>query len=363
MERHVIDGVELQLAHPDELTVDWVGQSFVMDQLMAAWIEFDPSEPPMNPRILGRPGVGKTSLAWATGRRLGAEVYIVQATMDTRPEDLLVTPVLGEDQRIRYVASGLVTAMVRGGVCVLDEGNRMTEKAWASLAPLLDTRRYVESIVAGIKIRAHPGFRFCSTMNEDASTFEIPEYIHSRLQPQIRLEFPSRDEELAILRETVPRARDELLGYVADFLSRAHEADERFSVRDGINIARFATRILSAQDRGMLPELPRHGPRPGLRTVRAPAGAGPLAGWLQEALVRLQDDPGRPRAAAVPVGSGPGSGPVGPARGDDAGPSPAPDLPASGDPLHDALRHAAVAILGEEALRHLDAPPPPRLRG
>src|SRR5437588_9076869 len=41
-----------------------------------------------------------------------------------------------------------------GGVCVLDEGNRMNEKSWASLAPLLDHRRFVESIVAGIQIKA-----------------------------------------------------------------------------------------------------------------------------------------------------------------------------------------------------------------
>ena len=73
--------------------------------------------------------------------------------------------------------------MLVGGVCVLDEGNRMNEKSWASLAPLLDHRRYVESVVAGITIPAHPDFRVCVTMNEDESTYEVPDYILSRLQP------------------------------------------------------------------------------------------------------------------------------------------------------------------------------------
>ena len=81
--------------------------------------------------------------------------------------------------------------MIQGGVCILDEGNRMSEKSWASLAPLLDHRRYVESIVAGIKIAAHPDFRFCATMNDDASTFELPEYIHSRISPRFSLIFPN----------------------------------------------------------------------------------------------------------------------------------------------------------------------------
>ena len=84
----------------------------------------------------------------------------------------------------------------------------MSEKSWASLAPLLDNRRYVESIVAGIKIKAHPLFRLVATMNDDASTFDLPEYIHSRLQPQILIDFPERHEEFAILqREPALRRR------------------------------------------------------------------------------------------------------------------------------------------------------------
>jgi MoxR-like ATPase len=164
--------------------------------------------------------------------------------MDTRPEDLIVTPVISEQGKIKYVASPVVSAMIKGGVAIIDEGNRMSEKSWASLAPLLDSRRYVESIVAGIKIKAHPNFRFCTTMNDDASTFELPEYIHSRLQPQIYIDFPERDEELLILKSNLPFADDEILEYVVEFLQTAHEANERYSVRDGINIARYALKRL-----------------------------------------------------------------------------------------------------------------------
>ena len=249
-----IDGVLLRLAHPDHLPFRWVGQSDVLEQLLAAWFVLDERDLPLNPRLIGKPGVGKTTLAYAAGQALGRDVYIFQATMDTRPEDLLVTPVVGGVGEIQYVASPLVTAMIRGGVCVLDEGNRMSEKSWASLAPLLDTRRYVESLVAGVKIPAHPNFRICATMNDDASTFEIPEYIHSRLQPQILLEFPERDEELAILRENLPFADEQVLAYVVDFLQLAHRADEWYTVRDGINIARYAMKLAR--------RAPDAGPRP-----------------------------------------------------------------------------------------------------
>jgi MoxR-like ATPase len=241
-----IDGVSLHLTHPDELPIRWVGQDDLMLQLLAAWTVVDPRDVPLNPRLLGKPGVGKTTLAYAAGRKIGKEVYLFQATMDTRPEDLIIAPVVASNQEIKYVASAIVTAMLRGGIVILDEGNRMSEKAWASLAPLLDTRRYVESVVAGIKVHAHPDFRFVATMNEDSSTFELPEYIHSRLQPQILIDFPEKDEELLVLRENLPFMDREVLDYVASFLQRAHRADEPYTVRDGINIARYAAKIAGA---------------------------------------------------------------------------------------------------------------------
>ena len=80
-------------------------------------------------------------------------------------------------------------------------------------------------------------------MNEDSSTFDLPEYIHSRLQPQILIDFPEREEELAILRENVPFSSDEVLQYVTDFLQQAHAADESYTVRDGVNIARYALKL------------------------------------------------------------------------------------------------------------------------
>lgn len=256
MKKITLDGIELNLASPVTLKLNWVGQEELLTQLLAAWMVIDERDIPFNPRLIGRPGVGKTTLAYAAATRLGRPVYLFQATMDTRPEDLIVSPVIGPDAKIQYAASSLVSAMLSGGVLILDEGNRMSEKSWASLAPLLDDRRYVESIVTGLRIQAAPEFRIVVTMNEDASTFEVPEYIHSRLQPQIYIDFPQADEELLILKENLPFSGDRILKYVVDFLQRAHAADESYSVRDGINIARYALKMMKARGKDAVDLLP-----------------------------------------------------------------------------------------------------------
>ena len=162
------------LSDPHEFSGEWIGQMDILKQVLACWLSVNEADLPLTPRLVGPPGIGKTALAISATKARNQELYIYQCTADTRPEDLLVTPVLAESGKIAYHGSPLVTAMIRGGVCVLDEGNRMNEKSWASLAPLLDHRRYVESIVAGVTIKAHPDFRCAVTMNQENRPLKFP---------------------------------------------------------------------------------------------------------------------------------------------------------------------------------------------
>ena len=240
-----IEGVRLKLSRPYDGGGQWIGQRELLMQLLACWLTVDRTDLPLTPRLVGAPGVGKTQLGIAAAVESQRPLYIYQCTSDTRPEDLLVTPVLAQNGKIAYHASPLVTAMLVGGVCVLDEGNRMNEKSWASLAPLFDQRRYVESIVAEITIPAHHGFRAAVTMNQDESTFEIPDYILSRLQPTLPVGFPSKHDELAILQYHLPFAEADMLAMTVEFLQRSHELKLDYSPRDGINLLRYALKRLA----------------------------------------------------------------------------------------------------------------------
>ncbi len=243
MKTVTIDNVEIVLAHPVAAASNWIGQPESMRQLLACWLVVAKEDLPLTPRIIGYPGIGKTTLGMAAAGKRNQQVYIMQCTADTRPEDLLITPVLSGKGKISYHASPLLTAVIEGGIAIIDEGNRMSEKSWASLAPLFDNRRMVESIIAGISVKAHDEFRAAVTMNDDSSTFEIPDYIMSRLQPGIRIPFPSREDELQILRYSIPFSDEQTLDLCVDYLQRAHGLDLPYSLRDGINAIRYTLKL------------------------------------------------------------------------------------------------------------------------
>lgn len=242
-ERVVIQGVPVTLAPPDDHESEWVDYHDYARQLEAAWLRLSSVEPPLNPRLIGEPGLGKTTLACWVGRKLSRDVYIFQCTMDTRPEDLLITAVMGEDRGIEYRASSVVSAVVRGGVLLLDEGNRMPERTWAALASLMDDRRYVESALAAVKVHAHPDFRLCVTMNDDTSVYELPGYIQSRLKPKIEIVPPPWELQERILRLKCPGVDEDLLRAIFDELKRRLADGRRDSIRDMLTLAQYAQKL------------------------------------------------------------------------------------------------------------------------
>ena len=71
-EKITIGSTDIMLAHPTELPLKWVGQKELIRQVLAAWMVVDDTDVPFNPRLIGKPGVGKTTLGYAAARQLNS---------------------------------------------------------------------------------------------------------------------------------------------------------------------------------------------------------------------------------------------------------------------------------------------------
>ena len=71
MEKITLDGITLSLASPVTLPLKWVGQEELLKQLLAAWLVIDEHDLPFSPRLVGKPGVGKTTIARLLAARAG----------------------------------------------------------------------------------------------------------------------------------------------------------------------------------------------------------------------------------------------------------------------------------------------------
>ena len=63
-----VDNVKIRLARPMDLPFKWVGARKLVDQLKSCWHAEQEGDLPMNPRLVGKPGTGKTVLAYSVGK-------------------------------------------------------------------------------------------------------------------------------------------------------------------------------------------------------------------------------------------------------------------------------------------------------
>ena len=221
-----------------------------MRQLLAAWLVVDEQDLPMNPRLLGKPGVGKTTLAYAAAKRLGRDVYILQATRRHaagRPAGHA-----GDRRRraaaLRRLAAGHRHAPRRHRHPRRRQPHEREELgqpgAAARQPPLrgIDRRRHQDQGASAFPPGGH---------HERRRLHLRPARVHPLAPAAADPDRLSRSatKSITILKENLPFADEHILNYVTDFLQQAHAADERYTVRDGINIARFAMKLKSLATR------------------------------------------------------------------------------------------------------------------
>jgi MoxR-like ATPase len=179
-----------------------IGREQEMRKILAAWMGGNASLP-LSPLLLGDPGLGKNRIVYECARMCSRELFIYQGHEDVTAEDLICAVRFSDDpgKKMDYIVSPLVTAMLRGAICFIDEIAKIRPRALAPLASVLDERRYIDSTLLGERIYASPGFRFIAATNTtDLEGNMLPDFIKSRMRPVINVGYPGQDEIEGIIR-------------------------------------------------------------------------------------------------------------------------------------------------------------------
>jgi MoxR-like ATPase len=146
--------------------------------------------------LVGVPGLAKTLLVNTISKVLGLSYSRVQFTPDLMPSDIIGTEILDEDRHFRFI-KGPVFA----NIILADEINRTPPKTQSALLEAMQEKAVT---VAGKNYRLPDPFFVLATQNpiEQEGTYPLPEAQLDRFMFNIWLDYPSIEEEVAVVRNT-----------------------------------------------------------------------------------------------------------------------------------------------------------------
>jgi MoxR-like ATPase len=172
-----------------------VGQADVVEQLLIGLLAGG------HCLLEGVPGLGKTLLVRSLGEALKLDFHRVQFTPDLMPSDILGTELLEEDHGTGHRSFRFQQGPVFTNLLLADELNRTPPKTQAAL---LEAMQEKTVSYGGVTHRLPAPFFVLATQNplEQAGTYPLPEAQLDRFLLHVRVDYPTEDEERAILAQT-----------------------------------------------------------------------------------------------------------------------------------------------------------------
>ena len=146
--------------------------------------------------LVGVPGLAKTLMVNTLSKALGLSFSRIQFTPDLMPSDITGTEILDENRQFRFIKGPVFANIV-----LADEINRTPPKTQAALLEAMQEKAVT---VAGKAYRLDEPFFVLATQNpiEQEGTYPLPEAQLDRFMFDVKLDYPSFDEEMSIVRET-----------------------------------------------------------------------------------------------------------------------------------------------------------------
>src|SRR6201998_2417012 len=146
--------------------------------------------------LVGVPGLAKTLLVQTVARGLDLDFKRIQFTPDLMPSDIVGSEILGEDRNFKFIPGP-----VFANIILADEINRTPPKTQAALLEAMQEKAVT---AAGITHKLSQPFFVLATQNpiEQEGTYPLPEAQLDRFMFQLRVSYPSKDEEERIVEST-----------------------------------------------------------------------------------------------------------------------------------------------------------------
>src|SRR3981189_1296317 len=150
--------------------------------------------------LIGLPGLAKTKLVETMGVVLGLEARRIQFTPDLMPSDILGSEVLEESPGGRR-SFRLIAGPIFAQLLMADEINRASPRTQSAL---LQAMQELHVTVAGNRHDVPRPFHVLATQNpiEQEGTYPLPEAQLDRFMFSIKLDYPSFQEEVAVVKNT-----------------------------------------------------------------------------------------------------------------------------------------------------------------
>ena len=215
-----------------------VGQEEVMDQMLMAFFVGG------HCLLEGVPGLAKTLTIKTLAQILNLQFKRIQFTPDLMPADITGTDVLEEERSTGHREIRFIQGPIFANILLADEINRTPPKTQAAL---LEAMQEYHVTAGGTMYNLEQPFFVLATQNpiEQEGTYPLPEAQLDRFMFKIVIDYPSEEEEVAIVSSTTSVDEPELATVLSgEDIITLNQIVRRVSAAD--NVVQYAVKLARA---------------------------------------------------------------------------------------------------------------------